>query len=335
MSRRALYWLVPVGLLVAPAPAPAAPLDVPAAVPAKFRSLVRAELRSNPSRRHSWESRVHLHSQHGYELTLAGQGNVVALQVLRRRHSSTRHGGTASRGRAVTAYVTRGTVTSRRIEASFKGFGSVALHFRPARRNGRVRLARHCRARHRFAHQGVFVGHLRFTGEDGYVAIRAHRAKGWTREASRVRCHRRRHGHHRRHRARIEPRQAVGHPVGGSPAPSYTALTAEWRHVVASAGLLAVQIGGRTLVLALAEESLGSLAKVHYAVSVASSPALAHNDALTSAKVRPPAPFDGMALYRAAPDGTRAWTGSLSVAFPGARVPLTGPQFETRLRAGL
>jgi hypothetical protein len=334
VSRRALCWLVPVGLLAVPAPAPAAPLDVPAAVPAKFRSLVRAELSSKSSQRHSWESRVYLHSQHGYELALVGQGNVVVLQVLRRRRSDTRDGGPLSRGRAVTAYVARGRVSSRRIEASFKGLGSVALRFRPARRNGRVGLPRHCRGGHRFARRGVFVGHLRFTGEDGYVAIRAHRAKGWTRQASRVRCHRHRH-HHHRHRPRIERRKAVDRPVAGSRPLSYTALTAEWRHVVASTGLLAIRVRERTLVLALAEESLGSLAKVRYAVSVTGPSALVHDDALTSAKVRPPAPFDGMGLYRAAPDGARTWTGSLSVAFPGAHVPLTGSQFDARLRVGL
>lgn len=329
MRRRALWCAVPIALLAVPATAPASWLGVPAAVPPKFRPLVRAELRSNSSHRHSWESRVYLQPQHRYDLALVGRGNVVALEVMRR--SGSRGGGPVSRGRAITAYVTRGTVTSRRIEASFGTLGDVELRFRPARHAGRHHTGRHCQKRHRFARRGVFVGHLRFTGEDHYVAIRAHRAKGWTRQSAQVRCHR----HHHRG-PRIARRRAVDRPAGGSPAPSYAALTAEWRHVVTSTGLLAVRVGAGTLALALAEESLGRMAKVHYAVSITNSAALVHDDALTSAKVRPPAPFSGKGLYRAAPDGTRTWSGSLTVDFPGApRVPLTGSQFETRLRVGL
>ena len=53
------------------------------------------------------------------------------------------------------------------------------------------------------------------------------------------------------------------------------------------------------------------------------------DDALTSATLRPPAPFHGKGTYSAGPDGTKAWTGPLSVAFPGApRFPLTGTQFK-------
>lgn len=331
MRRRALWCVATIGLLVAPVSASASWLGVPAAVPPKLRPLVRAELRSGSSHRHSWESRVYLQPQHGYDLALAGRGNVVDLEVMRTRRSGKRGKGPRSRGRAITAYVTRGTVTSRRIEASFGDLGSVALRFRPAR-HARHRHAGHrCRKRHRSARQGVFVGHLRFTGEDRYVTVRAHRARGWIRRPSQVRCH------HRRHRGpRIARRRAVARPAGGSPGPSYAALTAEWRHVVTSTGLLAIRVGTGTLAVALAEESLGRMAKVHFAVSITNSAALVHDDALTSAKVRPPAPFSGKGLYRAAPDGTHTWSGSLTVDFPGApRVPLTGTQFETRLRAGL
>lgn len=331
MRRRALWYMATIGLLAAPAPASASWLGVPAAVPPKLRPLIRTELRSGASRRHSWESRVYLHPQHGYELALVGRGNVVSLEVMRTRRSGKHGGGPVSRGRAITAYVTRGTVTSRKIEASFGDLGSVALRFRPARHAGRHGAARHCRKRHRSARRGVFVGRVRFTGENAYVAIRSHRAKGWIRQASQVRCHR----HHHRG-PRIARRRAVKRPAGGVPGLSYAALTAEWRHVVTSTGLLAVRVGPGTLVVALAEESLGRMAKVHYAVSATSSGALVHDDALTSAKVRPPAPFSGKGLYRAAADGTRTWTGSLTVDFPGSpRVPLTGPQFETKLRAGL
>ena len=56
----------------------------------------------------------------GYRVGVSGNGSAVVLEVV--------HG----RSRAMTAYVARGTVTPRRLEASFGSFGKVAMRFRPS-----------------------------------------------------------------------------------------------------------------------------------------------------------------------------------------------------------
>lgn len=54
---------------------------------------------------------------------------------------------------------------------------------------------------------------------------------------------------------------------------------------------------------------------------------------LTDATVTPPAPFKGTGSYRVESPTTAAWTGDLSIEFPGTigTVPLTGPGFTARL----
>jgi len=94
-------------------------------------------------------------------------------------------------------------------------------------------------------------------------------------------------------------------------------------------------VGDIALLLALAEESLGRMAILHYALEIVSGSVISHDDALTSATLAPPRPFHGKGIYRAAPDGTKTWSGSLSAAFPGRpRLALTGPEFAATLEAG-
>jgi len=77
------------------------------------------------------------------------------------------------------------------------------------------------------------------------------------------------------------------------------------------------------------EESRGKLAIIRVAEARKPRRHIKVNEALTSARLTPPAPFHGSGRYRAAPDGSATWTGDLSVNFPGApRFPLAGPSFE-------
>jgi hypothetical protein len=56
-----------------------------------------------------------------------------------------------------------------------------------------------------------------------------------------------------------------------------------------------------------------------------------HSGDLTSATLRPPAPFSGEATYSARRDRL---SGDLAIEYPGiAPQPLTGPGFETRIEA--
>jgi hypothetical protein len=108
-----------------------------------------------------------------------------------------------------------------------------------------------------------------------------------------------------------------------------SALLATSREGVDSTAFLALGGKRRTLFLVSDEETRGRLAIIRIGVVRTKGP-LRFNEALTAGRVSPTAPFHGTARYRAFPDGTTAWSGDLSIDFPGApRFPLTGPQFET------
>lgn len=320
-----------IAILVLPRPAEANVLDIPTAVPTQFRALVRARLHMPPPR-HRFESRLELEAKHGYEVTVVGEGGVVAVEVTRpgppgKENAIERLLGV--RG-AVTAYVARGTVTPRRIAASFGEFGKVDVRFRPVGRTVKSRSRRHClRADHFTSQLGVFVGSLRFSGEENYVSLRSHRVKGRVRSPLRLRCPSPRF----RSRPTASPR---ARPVPKYPSFVPTFLTASNRHGVSATEFISLALGKTTLFLAVTEEGLGSMARIRYALATERSKgAIAPNDALTTASIEPPAPFHGKGTYRAAPDGTTSWTGSLSVSLPGApRLPLAGEEFEATLESG-
>lgn len=329
MKRRAPWLCLPflAAALLAPPPAAATgPLDIPAAVPAKFRALVRARVNS-PKPRRSWEPRFELEGRRGYDLEVIGVDDVVGILVTRHRSDKSSPKRRSGRGIAVTAYVARGTVTSRRIEASFGKFGRVAVRFRPSSRVRKATPSRRCRGRGRFTSRpGVFVGSVRFTGEHHYLAVRAHRAKGGIR-TPRPRC--------ASSEFRAAPRQ-YGRPVRGGPDFSQLSiLQAGWREALSARELLTFQLPKRALVLAITEESVGSIARVRYAIAFSRSRVFEQDETLTEATLKPPPPFTGTGSYAAAPDGTTTWTGDLSVAFPGARrLPFAGPQFQVELESG-
>jgi hypothetical protein len=219
------------------------------------------------------------------------------------------------RSSSETVYLARGVATPDRLQATFGQFGEVRMRFRESSShsvcNGPFKLRRH---------KGVFVGSLRFRGEGGYVSVHLRRASGGILEPA-GRCPRRPHRHHH-------------HSHGGSILfSSPSALLAESRDGVDTTHVLALEFLGLSGVLATREESRGKLAIIRSAL-VFMHPAFHVNEAATAAKIAPPAPFHGTGHYRAAPDGTSAWTGDLSANFPGApRFPLTGPQYKVFLEA--
>jgi hypothetical protein len=317
--------LIASGLLLLPQASMANALDIPAIVPAKFRAAVRARLHM-PKPHQEFESSFEIEGRHGYEISVIGEGDVVAVEVTRRARHKNPLQKFLGLEQAATAYVARGTVTPTRIAATFGKFGHVDVRFRPSR-VVKSKPRRRCRGAQRFTSRlGVFVGAIRFRGEEHYVAVRAHRAKGRVRSPLQLRCGGPRFRSVPGRRAR---------PVGQPPSFTPTFLAAGWRHAVAATELLAFRGRRATLFLATSEESMGSMAELRYAIAMSRSKVFDLNDALTSATIEPPAPFHNRGIYRAAPDGTTSWTGPLSVSFPGSpRTPLTGPQFEVELSAG-
>jgi hypothetical protein len=323
---RACGLLVVVAALAMPPACGANPLDIPAVVPAKFRSLVRARLDAPKPHRHSWVSRFELETRNGYSLAVTGVEDTVVVEVTRKGDTSV-PGGPRGLTSAVTAYVARGTVTPGQIKASFGEFGRIAVRFHPSGRVVKSDPRRRCRGPdHYTSRPGVYTGSIRLTGEHHYFAVRAHRAKGRIRRPLGLNCASRATRPAGRDAARAEASDEIDL--------SFNVLQAGWREAVDATEFLALQIGGKTLYLAITEESKGTVAEIRFAVAIGPSRTFVRNEALTSARLRPPRPFAGTGVYSAAPDGTRTWGGRLSVSVPGwPRLPLAGPGFKVFLDA--
>jgi len=251
----------------------------------------------------------------GYTIEVGGEADKVFLFVSRSQF-------------AFSGYIAPGTVSSRRLQASFGRFGRISMRFRPSRNRTWVKPHRTCRGKHRFVRRhGVFTGNLRFRGENGYVSVRIRRTKGAMVGIA----------------PQCKDREGRGDaaPLAGSSArepsgPRPVNLTASWRDGVSSTSFAAQGSKSGTVYVADSSTSVGQVAilRLAFGQGPPSQPKIA--ESLDFARVTPPGPFHGTATYRATPDGATTWQGSLSVNFPGApRTPLTGEQFRARLSGGI
>lgn len=325
--RRVLAVALALTLPAVPASASASFLDLPVPAAAKLRSLLRE--RSGSTSHRSFAARFELGAGNGYRLVVVGEGDTVAVEVARPSSlDSSRSRGRAD-SQAVTLYAARGTVTPRRIAASFGKFGSIDVRFRPRGKADVLGAHRHCNGPdHITVQRGAFVGGIRFDGEDDYVSVHAHRAEGRVRSPSRLDCL----PAHFRPAATQSRRRPV---TGSSHGSSKRFLVAASRHGVKSTELYAIDGRRRLLTFVIVEEGLGRIAEFHFGFAGSRPKALAIDSALTRATLAPSAPFHGVGTYEAGPDGSKSWSGSLSVSFPGApRRPLTGEQFRAAISAG-
>jgi hypothetical protein len=285
---------------------------------------------TSPAASRSFESRFELDADHGYHLAVAGKGSTVMVEVGSPRAL---HVGSLGENQltslTLTAYAARGTVTRHRIIASFGKFGRIEVRFHPNGKAVALPAKKHCfGADHLTRQRGTYVGEIRFEGEHRYVAVRTHRAAGRVTNPVRLHCFSGRTQALASERARTVTPVPAGH--------SHGFLWASWRHAIDSTELYVEPDRHRLFTRAFAEESLGQMAEFHFALAVSHRQVFALDNALTRATLAPPEPFDGKGIYEAAPDGSKSWTGSLSVSFPGApHWPLTGEQFKVSLGGGL
>ncbi|HEY6731780.1 MAG TPA: hypothetical protein VI039_12250 [Solirubrobacterales bacterium] len=245
-----------------------------------------------------------------YDVNVVTDGSAVALRVSR---TSGGKWGTA------TYYLARGVAQPERLRATFGKLGKISMRFRESRHRPWFGKRRDCRGKSRFVvKRGVFVGNLRFRGEDDYLTIRTHRVKGSILSVA-PKCLPGNRGR-ARSSAALED--------------SFTGFVASDRDGVESTAFGALSIRERLVYLAQHEENRGKLGILHMAI-VGDRGELDFNESITVGKFSPGGPFHGTGLYRAAPDGSTTWTGNLSIDFPGAPgFPLTGPAYETFLEAG-
>jgi hypothetical protein len=287
------------------------------------------------------------HNSDGYKIDVAGFGQTVALTV-------SRHG---KGGESSATYLAHGTVTPTSIQASFAERGRIAVRFRPTGRAIRPVGRNRCGARHDGAigHRGVFVGGLRFRGEDGYTSASVHRVPGSSVDfKSFVACLVSGLSS-KRDAAQVEERLPAGLPAFGaavpgalgrlprglevpthpSPGPKPTTLAADHK-LPLDRTLFEARSRGRDKVefAAIDERSEGSIAVVRYVDLRAAPATFVADPALSLAGVSPPPPFSGSGTWRRGAAG-KSWTGSLAVSFLGAPdVPLDGPGFASTLTRG-
>lgn len=292
MRRILILWLV---ALVALSVSPAAQ-----AASAAVQSKVTATLAP--------QAEFSLDTSNGYSVSVEGTGRKVWLTV--------------DRGFGSATYLTRGTAWSGGIRARFGHFGRVSVRFGPSGKVSRQRPPKRCKGRAAIVRTGVFVGTIRFKGEDGYISIDARRAKGRSSTLPRWRCK------GPGGAARVSARSKQG----GFETAELKATTA---HERIAFGALGFRLRGEvslTFFIAATDERRGSVRIARFAlVPSGRARTFPFHRATRSVTVRPPKPFHGSATFERNADGSASWSGSLSVSLPGATVDLTGPAFKAKL----
>jgi hypothetical protein len=271
-----------------------------------------------------------VHGTNGFSIDVESEGGRVAVVASERRPPivTFSQGGRlrpAGAGNGASSiYYARGSSSDpRQIEARLGRIGRIAVSFHSS---GKVRVtelngqAAACAApRTRLVRRlGTFSGTVEFRGEDGYTAVRATRVRG-----------------------------SVGTPLPrGCPAARAAALAPRPWPSPGSARLDAVdrRAGthfkatitdrGAAFLAVLQERQRGGLVVSRRAYAGAPPGTFTFDDALTSARVRPPAPFLGSARFVDRGAGLGSWVGTLAVTFPGVTIPMTGSGFRTTLGQG-
>jgi hypothetical protein len=250
-----------------------------------------------------------LQGSHGYRIEIGKESDYVIAFV--------------TKGDSVVSYTTRSLEPKGNgIEARFPGIGRVSVAFRP---QGPPRKSSPypfpgCRGGAIVKQPGHFVGRIRFRGERGYTSARTNRAKGAIETTLKEVC---------KHSPSDE---------GSEPAADRTELYAHSRSGNRAVGFDAYVLGDPFYLTSFG----ASVVELRRGMTIFRTTGatgergdLAIGDTRPyplSATVTPPGPFSGSAEYERMPDGSRAWTGSLAVSFPGlGRVALTGSGFSARL----
>jgi hypothetical protein len=254
---------------------------------------------------------LELRGSGGYSLTFVGGGRTLGLLAFKGL------GGIAS-------YETRGRVTPDGIQASFGGLGRVAAEFRPSGRVKRKRPPRGCRGGVRKTYPGVFVGTIRFRGEQGYTRGSANRARGSMEIRPAWRC--------KGPQGNEDEAGGPGLPDLDGESTALQATSTRGRLAFVAAAYRPPEERGLTLFSASSTERRAGMTIERAAASLGPERTFSFDTGLGTATVSPPRPFSGSATLAPGPAGATAWTGSLKVDLPGRKnVPLATPSFTASL----
>jgi len=348
-------------MLLCAVPAAAAEMPSPATAPALFSQVSGlnqiSELLGRPSRspdprRGPSFSLIRFKNHDGYTISVLASRQTIALRVARdfgRDHRP--------RQALTTTYLAHGRATPTSIEASFGDLGRISLRFRPSGRELHATQRAGCKRPHGLpiARVGLFVGELRFRGEDGYTSARAHRVHGGSIDLrSLIRCLL---SGRSSDRSALLPSTTLpidlrpfgigadrlgakpgtpGAQIQPSDRPRSTILFSDYKLPLARTIFAAATRGsGRTHFLAFEASSEGSIGIARIALATAKQGAFSSDDSLSRATVAPPVPFTGTASFEHGSGSSKSWTGSLAVSFLGEpHLPLAGAPFEAQLVRG-
>jgi hypothetical protein len=263
-------------------------------------------------------ARFELKGHDGYSAFVEGAGDKVKLTIS--------YGGSSAR------YTVRGTTSTRRVRARFGHLGRISVRFEST---GAVKMMwppMNCNGYPVPGERGVFSGTVRFRGEGGYVELDAARALGKTARFSRWSC-----GSDKGLTSRMVGSDEDSDEEGeeaGSYARLWAATPGDRRSFTAVGSKY--DVVGLPFLGARMVERRGSIQVVRETYLTGPAQSFSFDPGLTSAVVQPPEPFQGEGAFQLRPDGSRTWTGSLSVSFLGREdVALAGPRFDPQLVPGM
>lgn len=259
----------------------------------------------------------------GFTIDVGSQGGTVTVAASERRPpmSSFSPAGTprpadTSNGASSVYYARESSAGPGEVVAPLGGLGRISVSFHPSGERRVTVLHRgHCSRPTRIVRRlGTFSGTIEFKGENGYTSVVATRARGSV--------------------GTPLPAGCASASASSWPPPGAAVLRAANRRVGTS--FRATTTASGVAFVAVLEEHLGDGVVVSRRAYAGAPPsAFSFDRALTAARVKPPAPFSGVARFDSGDDRRGAtWEGSLRATFPGASVPMTGPGFKPSLRSG-
>lgn len=246
---------------------------------------------------------VHLPKSHGFAVQVYSIGEKLGLEVAEVGHRSN-------------FYEVPAFISEHRLKARFGALGLIDLRFKPTHvtKTG-FSPGKGCHGCPLRTDRGVFTGTIHFDGENDFYKLNASRAKGRV-EVS---------GFLPGGEGRFVPEEEPG---------EFTALDVKSKSEEFQA--FAVRRPGEegpAIFLAGAEEHQGAMRIVRGAgVLKGPAPTFLVDPKAGTATVQPPFPFSGSATLANNPDGSKSWTGSLSVELLGVGlVSLIYPTFKASI----
>ena len=219
---------------------------------------------------------------------------------------------TLSRGGLTAEYLVPAKLTDHSVRARFGSLGRLNFRFKPKKPNGKC-------------HVGLsFSGTFAFTGENGYVHIDTHHAKGAGLEQDYSGC-----GGPRGPLPKVVVLMSTGNNL--------EAIAGSWEHGTARRVTVTEYQtrGGRRSVdiEAFVREESGAMVLGDGATVAAPISAFVYDLKAGTATLTPPAPFTGSATLKPGRGGKGIWEGTLQVPSlrSGEPIVLTGPDFSGRV----